>query len=150
MGTNQNTYIGPYITIDKLPTKSKNETLYTCSNTSCKIRGRKAIGKFCNDCGSENTNVTKTKEVNISPYELMNEFGNEDIMFNLEGEYLLPNSRNKYSIRYDDNDGFLKKDIMDKSLAINAFSTEHKDFIDFLISKDVQFTISFGVIAYYW
>lgn len=71
-------------------------------------------------------------------------------MFNLEGEYLLPNSRNKYSIRYDDNDGFLKKDIMDKSLAINAFSTEHKDFIDFLISKDVQFTISFGVIAYYW
>jgi len=150
MGSNQNTYIGPYITIDKLPTKSMTETLYTCSNTSCKIRGKKAIGKFCNACGSENTNVSKTKEGSISINDLMYEFGSEDIMFNLDGEYLLPNSRNKYSIKYDDSDGFVKKDIMDKSTSINAFSVDHKKFIDFLISKQVEFTISFGVIAYYW
>jgi hypothetical protein len=149
MGSHQHTYIGPYLKINKVPKVSKTEVLYTCSDSKCKAYNAKASGNFCNTCGAKNANRSKTKEVNLSIYDMMFDFGDENIMTSLDGEYLIPNGKKHYAIRYDDSENFVEESINDKENSINNFLNDYKAFIDFLITMKVEYTVSFGVLAYY-
>ena len=130
MGMEQTTYVGPYLKIRKVNIKpiesEKQQRLFTCSNKSCNIHGKKAVGKFCSECGSQNVNDSITRKVVEVPsgYQLLCDFdfGNEDIDEDIDILYpldqhddkdiiFLPNEINSYSIRVDSDDSFVEKEI---------------------------------------
>lgn len=155
------TYVGPYIKIKKLNIKpietEKQERVFTCSNKSCKIHGKKAVGKFCSECGQPNGNVTTILRVTEVPsgYQLLYDFGNEDLLYPLgerdDKEILfLPNRKNSYSIRVDSDDSFIEKEITQTPEYINSLlARDYQSFLNFLTEKEIPYTIVFGVLSYW-
>jgi len=167
MGMEQTTYVGPYLKIRKVNIKpiesEKQQRLFTCSNKSCNIHGKKAVGKFCSECGSQNGNDSITRKVVEVPsgYQLLCDFGNEDIDEDIDILYpldqhddkdiiFLPNEKNSYSIRVDSDDSFVEKEINQVPEYINAqFGRDYQKFLDFLSSKEITYQIKFGVLSYW-
>jgi hypothetical protein len=159
MGMDQTTYVGPYIKIKKLNIKpiesSKKEIIFTCSNKSCSIHGKKAVGKFCSECGQSNGNVSITRKIVEVPssYQLLYDFGQEDLLRPQDSKneiFYLPNQRNNYSINVDSDDSFIEKEIIQTPEDIKSqFTQDYQEFLDFLTEKEIPFTISFGVITYW-
>ena len=159
MGSYLNTYIGVYLSIDKVnfPKEEliKIENVFTCENTSCKTHGVKAIGKFCSECGYNNKNISIMRKVTstITPYDLMIEEGQEDL-FNAQDigkkVVFLANSRAEFFMNVDRDDSNFEKDIPNKEDAIKAFEDKYINFINLLDAKSIQYSIKFGVVSYYW
>lgn len=157
MGVSQNTHIGPYIKVEeKIVEKEVSETLNTCSNTECEIHGKKSVGKFCSNCGSENkpTTTKNKKNVILSIYELLHEFGDSDLVFPVEvtsgSKILLPNRRNKYSISIDRDTESKEKEIGNIDQKVESFKDDYNELIQFLKRKELSFDIKFGVISYWY
>lgn len=162
MGMDQTTYVGPYLKISKSNIKpidsEKQERLFTCSNKSCKIHGKKAVGKFCSECASPNANVLITRKIVEVPsgYQLLYNFGNEDLLFVL-GErddkdiLFLPNKKNSYSVKVDSDDSFVEKEFNQIPEHIcSLFARDYQNFLDFLDSKEITYQIKFGVLSYWY
>ena len=160
MGMNQTTYIGPYIKIDKTnikPLEKDNTiTITTCTNTKCKIHGKKSVGKFCSSCGSPNGPLKQTHKVQIIPhaYDLLGEFGKEDLLYSPSERddksiLFMPNRRNKYSVTVSDDNSFVEKPIPNQNLSTESFTQDYQEFINFLDKKDINYQIIFGVLSYW-
>lgn len=155
----QTTYIGPYLKVDKVSIKpiekEKKENLFTCTNKSCKIHGKKAIGRFCSECGSKNDNTSITRKVVEVPngYQILYDFGSEDLLSmvpDIKDIIFLPNRRNDYSFQVDSDNSFLEKEINKTPEYLNSlFYKDYEDFLKFLDSKDITYQIKFGVITYW-
>ena len=157
MGMDQTTYVGPYIKIKKVNIKpiesDKKERLFTCSNESCSIHGKKAVGRFCSECGQANGNVSITRKIVEVPngYQLLDSFGEEDLLRPEEGNkeiFYLTNRRNNYSIRV--NDSFTEKEITQRSeTIISLFTQDYQQFLNYLEDKEIPYNIVFGVVSYW-
>ncbi len=153
MSSHQSTFIGAYL-VAKNITKPQQYSIKTCSNQECSVRKKETSlnSNFCNDCGAPTESINKTRDVVVSPYTIMEEFGNIDEFFNVGNKcaILLPNRNSKYIIRYDDCDDFIEKELMNKQDALTDFTKKHKPFMDFLTSKGIEHQIKFGVVGYYY
>lgn len=159
MGMDQTTYVGPYLKISKSNIKpinsEKQERLFTCSNKSCKIHGKKAIGKFCSECASPNGNVSITRKIVEVPggYKLLYNFGNEDLLFVIDDDkyiYFLTNRKNSYSVNVDSDDSFIEKEFNQTPEYIcSLFARDYQKFLDFLDSEEITYQIKFGVLSYW-
>jgi spore coat protein CotH len=161
MGMEQTTYVGPYIKIKKLNIKpietQKNERLFTCTSKSCNIHGKKAVGKFCSECGQKNDNIVISRKITEIPdgYDLLSDFGDEDFLSYLDEDkkaiLYFPNRKKSYSIRVSSDDSFKEKEVTQNIEQItSSFSKDHQNFLDFLDQKDIQYSIKFGVVSYWW
>jgi hypothetical protein len=159
MGMDQTTYVGPYINIKKVNIKpiesDKKERLFTCSNESCSIHGKKAVGKFCSECGQSNKDMLITRKIVEVPngYQLLYDFGDEDLLRPQEEKkeiFYLPNRRNNYSINVDSDDSFMGKEITQTLEDIKSqFTQDYQHFLDYLTDKEIPYNIAFGVVSYW-
>lgn len=153
MGSEQFTYIGPYLKLDKkIIQKTTNSKIETCSNEQCNNHKLKINGNFCSICGSPKVdmNISKQVDVILSPFELLYKFGS-DSMFGISENVILPNKRNNYSIKVDRDDSFVEKEInQDIKSILLKFKKDYLDFLNFLDDESVKYQIKFGVISYWY
>lgn len=159
MGSNRYTFIGAYLVFTKLPTEIKPETkvttTITCDNAACEKYNKLIItSKFCPECGhpskADIQKTTKDITKTTSVYKLMEEFGDDNILFNQEN-VLLPNHTLKNSITLEDDDESGCMNCPIKEDAIKEFCEKYKDFLKFLDTypKTIQYEIHFGIVNYW-
>lgn len=157
MGSSKYTFIGAFLAFTELPSEVKPQTnttkTVTCDNGTCKNYNKVINAKFCPECGQPaKIDVQKTTvDVTItkSDYELVEEFGDENLFFRYEG-LLLPNRRLKNCITIDES----SDDIMNcpvKEDAIQEFYDNYHKFLLFLDAYPLklQYEIRFGIINYW-
>jgi hypothetical protein len=165
MGARHCVNIGPYMVLGEIPkisttsTKTKINKVNTCSDVECKSHKKALTGNFCQLCGSATTELvwestsTNTVVKTTSSYDLMEEFGNEGLFFNLD-ELMIPNSSEKelkkYMISAGQDDDSFEKEIPNKEEAIICFEKTYEKFLAFLTEKKVPYEVKFGVISYWW
>lgn len=157
MGSSRYTFIGAFLAFTKLPSETKPETnvtkSVTCDNNNCKEYRKSINAKFCSECGqpSKTNTQTTTKDVTktTSLYDLMNEFGNEDILYECE-ELLLPNRSLKNSITID-NETESILNCPGKEESIQEFRNTYQSFLNFLDLHPgkPQYEIRFGILNYW-
>ena len=161
MGSHQYVYIGPYLKINKIPKSDVEKTIrvYSCSNTSCENHKINQLSsaykhlKFCPECGSPNSNNTykETLSESPSPWEIISEFGDENIFYPEENA-LIPNRKNgvsKHIVRISYDDGGMERSLSNSEEAITDFNKEYDSFIKFIDSKSIESEVKFGVISYW-
>jgi len=152
MGVSKNTYVGPYLKINKIPTEKveKKDSYKICPNENCSIHLIKAVGEFCSNCGTKNILHTNKQYIDKGKniYDLMFEFGEEDIFFVYENLCLM-NRRSSYN-KSDDEPFLLNMDENYISNALTSFNKDYSEFMSFLKESGVEFDVKFGVISYYW
>lgn len=153
MGVHQNIYIGPYIKVEeKTIEKEVSDKIMTCSNTDCDIHGKKSVGKFCSNCGSENKPFTikQIKNIKMSLYnDILYQLDDNEICFEVDNKFLLPNRINDYSIHISRDSNFDEKEIKYISNQIEDFERDHESVISFLREKSIDFKVKFGTVIYW-
>jgi len=161
MSSHLHTYIGPFLKV-KLPEENKPITktnkLSICVNAECKNYKKDRNAKFCSSCGcltEENITTDTTHSIHvISAYELLEEFGDLNLLWSLgdtedKFEWMLPNSQSIHSLRIDNSVDEMEMKIPDENIAILNFNRIYANFIKFLTDKKIEFEIHFSVINYW-
>ena len=159
MGVSQYTFIGAFLRIE-LPTKNviKNKTIITitCCNETCEYFNKRVSGKFCKQCGHKNHEEVTIKEevitTQLSAYDLMLDFGNEDIFFATEIQdkvVFLPNTKNPLthvSICLSEDEML---DVPDSHVAIKTLVEDYAAFLQYLDEKSIKWYVDFKILTYY-
>lgn len=158
MSNTHSIFIGPYIKINKFPviTKTSTTQIVTCSNTNCIKHNKVALGKFCLECGSSVTNINKTtsSDIEISHWDLLEEFGDVNHFFLANEDVLIDNHSSdemKGCYRHVDrySEVFDEELTISREECIDRFEKHQDKFISFLRDKGVDLSVRYGIVSYY-
>lgn len=76
MGSYQNIYIGPYLSVKNKVVDSTNTTM-VCSNTDCDKHNKKVDSKFCPQCGQPPIKKVDPVKKNYDANDALNKFDEE-------------------------------------------------------------------------
>jgi hypothetical protein len=145
--------------LTKIPKINVETKTKYCINKQCLSYAENAYKEdiFCKKCGTKIEEITKTELQNISFDDTTEEFGNIDIFYKKYGENIaipitVPNKLKPHLLRFSDGDEDAEKskeyDIPNKELSLQIFKEVYADFLNFLLQKEYEYEIKFGVLQY--